>query len=136
MNDRPHLHELIEATRAHLEQVLVPLAKATHHKVYFQTLVAVNVLKIAERETRLGDAHARAEWSRLNMLLGDAPMPDTPQSLLSAIEARNDTLCAMIREGRYDEHNALFSHLKSTTLEQLTIANPKYLANLHAEDEG
>jgi hypothetical protein len=131
MNDRPDLRELLEAVRMHLESALVPLTKATNARLYFQTLVAVNVLRIAEREVSLSDAHAREEWARLNALLGeDAPPPAGTPALLTALQARNSALCDAIRAGDYDDDTRLLEHLKATVTAQLTVANPKYLASL------
>ncbi len=134
MYDRPSAFELIEAARLHLEQQVLPVAKAANHKLYFQTLVAVNVMKIVERELTLSSTHGRAEWSRLNMLLGEQPLPPDSEALQLALKDRNAQLCAAIRAGAYDDNRALFSHLKATTIEQLEVANPKLLATLAAED--
>ncbi len=128
MYDRPTLEELIAAARIHLENVVIPVAKTINHKLYFQTLVAVNVLRVAERELLLGHAHFKAEWSRLNMLQGDQSLPADPDNWQSALQERNSALCADIRAGKHDQHAALFSHLKACATEQLEVANPKWLA--------
>jgi hypothetical protein len=130
MYDRPNLAELISAVRFHLENELVPLTKEINHKLYFQTLVATNVLRVAEREARLGQAHFKAEWSRLNMLLGDEVLPSDSTQWQSALQARNQRLCEEIRQGKHDDNQALFSHLKACATEQLEVANPKFLASL------
>lgn len=134
MYDRPTAAELIEAARLHLEQQVIPAAKAVNHKLYFQTLVAANVLKIVERELSLDSTHLGAEWSRLNMLLGAAPIPASTDEMQTALAERNAALCAAIRAGNYDTDRALFEHLKATTIEQLEVANPRYLSVLQAED--
>lgn len=134
MYDRPTAAELIEAARMHLEEQVIPVAKAANHKLYFQTLVAINVMRIVERELALSSGHLRAEWSRLNMLLGDQPLPPDSEALQTGIAERSAQLCAAIRAGEYDDNRALFSHLKATTIEQLEVANPKFLAALAAED--
>jgi hypothetical protein len=135
MYDRPTAAELIEAARQHIENAVIPVAKATNHKLYFQTLVAINVMRIVERELALRGGHLRAEWSRLNMLLGGVPLPESSETLEAALSERNQQLCAAIRAGKYDADAALFEHLKATTLEQLEVANPKYFATLQAEDK-
>jgi hypothetical protein len=134
MYDRPTAAELIEAARLHLEQQVIPVAKAAHHKLYFQTLVAINVMKIVERELALSSGHRRAEWSRLNMLLGEQPQPNDIATFDAALADRNAQLCTAIRAGAYDDNRAVFSHLKATTSEQLEVANPKFLATLASED--
>jgi len=50
--DRPDVSELIDAVRQHLEQQVIPAVK-DDPKLYFQTLVAANVLKIAGRDLAL-----------------------------------------------------------------------------------
>lgn len=135
MYDRPSATELIDAVRSHLEQAVLPLAKATNHKLYFQTLVAVNVLKIVEREWQLADGHGRAEWARLNDLEGVAtPPPVEPAALAAALAQRNAALCAAIRRGDYDADPRLLRHVMATATEALQVANPKFLAAL-AEEE-
>jgi hypothetical protein len=130
MYDRPTLDEMIVAVRQHLETQVIPMAKTIHHKLYFQTLVAVNVLRVAERELALRDGHYKAEWSRLNMLLGDEALPADPAEWDGAMARRNQALCVAIRAGKHDDNRALFSHLKACATEQLEVANPKYLASL------
>jgi hypothetical protein len=130
MYDRPTASELLDAARMHLEQQVIPAVRADP-KLYFQTLVAINVLKIVGREIALGDSHAAAEWAGLNMLEGKAIELPTPLSTLNtALASRNQALCAAIRAGDYDEPQkkaALFSHLMMTTAAQLEVANPKFL---------
>ena len=70
MYDRPNTSELIDAVRGHLEANVIPLARETNRRLYFQTLVAINVLKIVERELQMGQAHALAEWESLNAHIG------------------------------------------------------------------
>jgi hypothetical protein len=135
MNDRPNISELLIAARQHIESQLVPLSKQTNPKLYFQTLVAVNVLRIVERELALGAGHARAEWQRLNELMSEQPLPASDADLYQALAERNAALCTQIRAGAHDAASpALFAHLKACAIEQLAIANPKYLAALAQED--
>lgn len=134
MYDRPTAAELIDATRQHLEKHLVPLTRQQDRKVYFQTLVAVNVLKVVERELALRDQHITAEWARLDDLQGAVSRPISPDSIDSALAARNQQLCKNIRAGQYDTDSALFEHLKATARAQLEVANPRFLAALDAED--
>ncbi|MCS6834776.1 MAG: DUF6285 domain-containing protein [Anaerolineae bacterium] len=135
MNDRPSAPELIDAVRQHLEGQVLPLAKRESHKLYFQTLVAVNVLRIVAREWALGAGHWLAEWQRLDAILGQEALPARDEALREALVARNATLCAAIRAGQHDDASAaLFNHLKACAIEQLTVANPKFLAALAQED--
>ena len=134
MYDRPSANELLEAACHHLETQVIPVARATNFKLYFQTLVAINVIKIVRRELALSGAHQRAEWSRLNMLIESETMPTNDDALSERLHARNQALCEQIRAGAFDDHRALFEHLKATTIEQLAVANPKFLQMLAHED--
>jgi hypothetical protein len=132
--DRPSAPELLQAVRHHLEHALIPVARQTSFKLYFQTLVANNVLKIVEREIEMSDSHLRAEWSRMNMLTGSEPLPQTRDDARARLAERNQALCDEIRAGQWDEDAALFEHLKATACEQLEVANPRFLKMLRAED--
>ena len=134
MYDRPTAAELIEAARQHLEMNVIPAVKDINHKLYFQTLVAVNVLRIVEREMTLSTTHERAEWERLVSLLGDRSQPDSREAWDAGLAQRNAALCLAIRAGHHDTDEALFEHLMASTREQLEVANPKYLQILAAED--
>jgi hypothetical protein len=136
MYDRPNLQELLDAVRMHLETAIIPAVREDR-KLYFQTLVAVNVLKIAERELQLSDGHLRAEWGRLNSIEGaSSPTPSSDAELRTAMAERNRALCSHIRAGNFDKGaDALFAHLKASTVEQLQVANPKYLGTLAREDQ-
>jgi hypothetical protein len=134
MNDRPTLEELIDAARMHLETNVIPAIKGDA-RLYFQTLVAINVLRVAERELLHGWSHAQAEWRRLDQLEGESlPMPASPSEAAAALRARNAVLSARIRAGDYDaESAALFAHLLATVRESLEIANPKFLETVDGE---
>lgn len=134
MYDRPTASELIEAARQHLEMNVIPAVKDINHKLYFQTLVAINVLRIVEREMALSTTHERANWERLDALLGPKKQPDSREGWEAALSHRNAALCAAIRDGHYDDDEALFAHLMASTREQLEVANPKYLQALAAEE--
>jgi hypothetical protein len=136
MYDRPTLNELIEAARGHLEAHVIPAIKGDP-KLYFQTLVAINVLRIAERELALGWDHLLAEWERLDVLTrDDQPNPTDMDSAVAGLAARNADLCAAIRAGAYDDStrkSALFTHLVANATAALEVANPKFLAALASE---
>jgi hypothetical protein len=125
--------ELLAAARMHFENEIVPVARQTNFRLYFQTLVAINVLKIVEREYTIRPYHLRAEWTRLNMFLVEQSMPAQDDDLEVAIQRRNEELCQGIRAGHYDEDFAMFQHLIARTNEQLEVANPKYLQTVRLE---
>ena len=137
MYDRPTVSELIDAARMHLESAVIPAVRADR-KLYFQTLVAINVLKIAGRELALAPQQAETEWAGLNLLENrDAPAPANLTDLQAAIHERNKTLCAAIRAGEYDreQHQSLLlAHVMATTTAQLEVANPRLLQTMAAED--
>jgi hypothetical protein len=135
MYDRPTASELIDAVRGHLETQIIPAVKGDG-KLYFQTLVAINVLRVVERELKLAPDHALAEWARLNHLEGAMEMPSDYRAVVAGLHERNAQLCTNIRAGRYDGENTqvLFEHLVATSIEQLHVANPKYLQTLAQED--
>lgn len=134
MYDRPTAAELIEAARQHLESALVPVVRGDP-KLYFQTLVAVNVLRIVERELALAEPHLLAEWESLNALDGtDQPAPPRQSALMDALAERNRALCERIRQGAHDgDDGALFAHVVRVTQAQLTVANPRFLQTLAQE---
>jgi hypothetical protein len=144
MYDRPHIHELIEAARLHLEQAIIPAVQGDA-TLYFQTLVAINVLKITERELELGYVHAQAAWHGLDAL--DLPtdttdttatsIPNDSKARRTRLQQRNQALSQAIRRGEYDDAERwekLFAHVKVTTIAQLEVANPRFLKVLATED--
>lgn len=137
MYDRPSVNELIDAARMHLETAVIPAVRADR-KLYFQTLVAINVLKIAGRELSLAPTHAIMEWAGLSVLEAvDTPAPANLADLQAAINERNKTLCAAIRAGGYDDEQSqslLLAHVMATTAAQLEVANPRLLQTMAAED--
>jgi hypothetical protein len=137
MYDRPTAEELLQAARLHLETAITPAVRADG-RLYFQTLVAANVLRIVERELALGEDHTRAEWARLDALSGERPpLPEQLPQIKTALARRNAELCAAIRAGAYDtpdRRHPLFDHLKATITEQLMVANPRLLEKLAIED--
>ena len=136
MYDRPTLIELLDAVRIHLEDQIVPLLK-DDRKRYYQTLVAVNVLRIAERELIMDGEHAQAEWQRLNFVQQtDTPLPADPEAAKAELDERNRLLAVQIAAGEFD-HNPrlaiLYEHLLQTAVEQLQVANPHFLQSLALE---
>jgi len=134
MVDRPTLEELIDAARMHIETEVIPAIKGDA-KLYFQTLVAINVLRVAERELTLGWSHLQAEWRRLDRLEGESQsMPASPTEAAAALRARNAALCSRIRAGAYDANaGELVAHLRATVREALEVANPKFLQTVESE---
>ena len=108
-HDRPTMAELVEAVREFLER---DVFDATEGRVQFHTRVAVNVLKMVERELVLGDEQERAHLARLDAL------------------GFNDdaALAAAIRAGELDDRwTEVRDALAESVRDKLAVANPKYL---------
>ncbi|HEU4324438.1 MAG TPA: DUF6285 domain-containing protein [Roseiflexaceae bacterium] len=129
MFDQPNAAELIAAARAHLEGQVIPTL--TDARLRFQTLVAAHVLAVVERELALGEEALAAAYTRLAALDGAPADPPAGPALAVAFEARSRALCARIRAGAFDEgpqRDALLAHLRQTAIDELRVANPKFLA--------
>ncbi len=112
--DRPTVAELVVSVREFLETEVQP---ALAGSVAFHTRVAVNVLKIVERELATGAALDAVERERLVALLGQE----------GDLESLADELITGIREGRFDNDTpGLDAHLRATVLGKLSIDNPRY----------
>jgi len=85
--------------------------------VAFHTRVAVNVLKIVERELELGGGVDEARARRLADLLGSE----------GELESLVEELSRGIRAGNYDIRTpGLSEHLRATVMDKLAIDNPRY----------
>lgn len=123
-DQRPTTSELVEAVREFLEnEVQAKLEGSTA----FHARVAVNVLRIVERELEQGDALAAAEHERLAALLG-------AEGGLGDLNAR---LVAGIRAGELDvETPGLVDHLRATVMGRVGVDNPRYGSYKRALEEG
>ena len=121
--DRPTVSELVEAVREFLETEVQPSLEGS---VAFHTRVAVNVLKIVERELAEGPMLAADEKARLVGLLGhDGDLDELANELIEAI-----------RTGRMDVQTpGLTEHLRSTVMAKLAIDNPRYKSYQRALNE-
>lgn len=125
MQDRPTAPELLQAVREFLESEVLPQLNGRRQ---FHTRVAINVLRILEREWEQEEYAVRAEWSGLAQLLGESGEP--PSSFAGAREAvkeLNRDLSQRIRSGELDDQwERVVSAVRATVLEKLAIANPGY----------
>ncbi|MBZ0278600.1 MAG: DUF6285 domain-containing protein [Anaerolineae bacterium] len=139
MYDKPNAAELIDAVCQHLQDAIIPLLKDTDRRLYYETLVAINALKITQREAALEMVHLREEWQRLNFIQrASTPFPDTLAAAQMALAERNRRLCEDIAAGVYDywpRQAALFEHLMVTTHAQLEVTNPDFLKQLVLEGD-
>lgn len=124
MNDKPDVQGLLDVVRHHLESAIVPVVK-TDGGLYFQTLIAINLLKIAARELALRPAHLSAEWDDLNAVFNlEEPIPTDPDAAEAAIRARQSTLVDLIARGDFDDaaaQSALLAYLSATTQRQMAV---------------
>ncbi len=113
-DQRPTTTELVEAVREFLEhEVQAKLEGSTA----FHMRVAVNVLRIVERELEQGAGLDAAEHERLEALLGF-------EGGLGELNAR---LVEAIRSGDLDvDTPGLAEHLRATVLGRVGIDNPRY----------
>lgn len=138
MYDRPTIDELVSAAIQHFETQVIPAVKGDG-KLYFQTLVAINVLKVAERELKLGWSHLTAAWDGLNALDSQPhPLPSNPDDAKTTLAERERDLCVRIRAGDYDDEprkTALFEYVFDSVRMSLEVANPRFLQTVVEEDK-
>jgi hypothetical protein len=105
----PTAGELVEAVREYLERDVMT---STEGRVQFHARVAVNVLKMVERELALGVEQADAHASRL-ATLGVSSERELSEAIASgALDDRLDEVVAVVR---------------ATVADKLAVANPRYL---------
>ncbi len=109
-HDAPSAAQLVEAVREFLEGDVMA---STSGRVQFHTRVAVNVLRMVERELVLGPGQ---EAAHADGLAGLGFASDT-------------ALSAAIRDGSLDDDRLadVAAFLTRTVLDKLAVANPRYL---------
>ena len=124
MQDRPTAAELLDAVREFLADEIVPLL--VDRRTRFRTLVAVNALKILQREAEEEIQHIRDEACALRVLLNsDAPLPDDADAQRRLVLDLNAELASRIRGGRPPARTA--EHLRRVGIAKLAVASPEYL---------
>ena len=115
MHDAPSAKDLIEAVKAFIDKTAAP--QLTGHAA-FHARVASNVLATVLREMEIRPGAEAAEQARLESLLGVSG---------ESVESLNRRLCEEIRSGRLGlSAEGLLAHLKSTTIDQLSVDQPGY----------
>lgn len=136
MTDRPDLNALLEAVQSHLERNVLPAVR-TEQRLYFQTLVALNLLRIGQREISHKAELLRDEWLAINELRGEEiSAPEREDHLASELDVRRTALAAEIREGKYDRPEQaahLQGYLDRTVHAQLALNNPALAARMAKE---
>ena len=108
-HDVPTAAQLVEAVREFVEGDVM---EATEGRVRFHARVAVNALRMVERELALGEGQAAAHREAL----AELGMADEAE------------LAAAIRDGRLDDRRAeVLDVLRRTVRAKLEVANPRYL---------
>lgn len=126
MTDRPSLEELIDAVRQHIETALLPLVRG-EPKLYFQTLVALNLLRIATREIAAGPDLEVLEQDMLRSLTGNR------SGNIGSVRA---ALCRSIRAGDLDSpevFGAALDGLSGWVQAQLSVNNPVLAQRMQSE---
>ena len=116
MHDAPSTAELVEAVKRFIDETAAP--QLTGHAA-FHARVASNVLATVMRDLEQRPVAEAEEKARLVVMLGADP--DTPLDML------NRDLCERIRTGAVTLSTpGLLEHLKTTTIAQLSVDQPKY----------
>ena len=109
LHDIPDAAGLVEAVREFLEKDVMG---ATDGRVRFHTRVAINALKMVERQMRVGPAQEAAHRDRLHQL--------------GVSDDRE--LSAAIRRGDFDDNiHAVADAVGQAVRDKLLVANPNYL---------
>lgn len=111
---RPQAAVLLAAIRRHLEETVQP---ALRDAQAYENRVALNLLRMLERELQRGPADDSAELARLQALLG----------MHGDLHQLNEELCRRIRDGDIGmADTALLEHLDELAYATLAIDNPSY----------
>lgn len=115
MHDAPSAKELVEAVKSFLDTTA--MTQLTGHAA-FHARVASNALATVLREMEQRPAAEAGERARLQALLN---------SQETDVGTLNRALCEEIQAGRVDLTTpSLLTHLKSTTIDQLSVDQPGY----------
>ncbi len=115
MHDAPSAKELIEAVKSFIDKTA--MVQLSGHAA-FHARVASNALATVLRELEQRPEAETAERARLQALLASQEQD---------VARLNRTLCDEIRAGRVDLATpGLLTHLKSTTIAQLSVDQPGY----------
>jgi hypothetical protein len=127
VQDRPTVHELLEAVRHFVETDVVPALDGPRQ---FHARVAANVLAIVGRELAGEEAQLGDEWRRLATLLGRDPTPPPGlDALRTAVRDATAVLAERIRRGDADAGpfaDAVRAYVRATVVEKLAVANPRF----------
>ena len=118
--NRPNVSELVESVREMMEDLL--LHELVDKSQVYHTRVAVNVLKIVERELGQAATFSHLELESLQRLLG----------MEGELPGLNDELVARINRGEFDQESTdLMAHFMRTVTAKVAIDNPQYVTYKH-----
>ncbi|MEY2473284.1 MAG: hypothetical protein QOK28_2613 [Actinomycetota bacterium] len=107
-HDVPSAGQLVEAVREFLERDVM---SNTEGRVQFHTRVAINALKMVERELAMGDDQAEAHARRLESL---------------GVSSEKE-LCDAIASGALDDRlDDVVAVVRATVADKLAVAHPDY----------
>ena len=127
MQDRPTVHELLQAVIYFLDDEAVPHLSGSRQ---FYGRVAANVLRTVQRELEHEEAQLTEEWERLNQLLAVENRPATRAGLRRAMRRRTEELCQRIRQGDADAgsyRKQVLAHVRESVREKLLVNNPGWI---------
>lgn len=120
MPNVPSAAELVEAVAEWIETALSPSLTGSDR---FHARVAVNTLRIVERELRAGPAHHQSDHLAFAAFLGRADLPADAEDELTA------ELVRRLRAGELDDRTAeLLPVLHRYAVRKLAVGNPRYLS--------
>ena len=133
MQDRPTTMELLEAVREFLEREVLPAL--TVHGLKYRMRIALNLLRIVEREIPGREARLSAELAALHDLLGrPVPAPPADAALLETrVREASRELCERIRTGAADAgpwRARVLAHVGAMVEDKLAINDPQRLEAL------
>lgn len=128
MQERPTGVELLIVARKLLLEELLPLLPNDRR---YDALMIANAMGIASRQSGFGNDFERQEHHDLEVLLGKTDTEDTPNRDSDDLVTLYRTLCARIRDGKFDpgtpDWAALHGFLQEVTVQRLRESAPKIL---------
>jgi hypothetical protein len=133
MQDRPHAIEILQVLGDFMEHELMPELEGP---LRYRSLVALNLTRILQRESRHGTSFLLRERDRLCRLLDLGSEDLLPGSLHDQVEDLNQQLVSELERADVSAEfeAAAWEVLMATTKEKLAIVRPGY-DDYAAEDE-
>lgn len=125
MQDRPHAIEILQVLGDFLEQELLPELDGP---LRYRSLVALNLTRILQRESRHGTSYLLRERDRLCRLLDLGTEDLLPGALHDQIEDLNQQLAGELErpDVSLEFEAAAWEAVMATTKEKIAIVRPGY----------